>query len=308
MYLLKSIPTYKKDNRKPLQYLYESYFNLKNRGWILEDIFVQKDRIRNDEFFLPIISLRTKNKGKALWIISGIHGEEPAGPNAISKNIKFINKLKKKIPIVIFPLCNPKGYRRNWRYPERKVASRNHKLNKSVGSSVHLLPQSKNSKKPVRKIPDTKEAGAITEKVIKLLKYYPPLLTIDLHEDESRTRPYIYSQGKFGRYDPIAKEIIKILLRNKMPLKLEGRTRFNQSIKEGIVDEVSDGSIDELLAKERIIVNNRILKKPSAKTVIVVETTVHNIPLKKRVKVHSKIIKSIPKFWNMAKKDYKQYF
>jgi hypothetical protein len=41
---------------------------------------------------LPIIALRTPKKGKALWVISGIHGEEPAGPNAISdrKAIEFL--------------------------------------------------------------------------------------------------------------------------------------------------------------------------------------------------------------------------
>ena len=51
----------------------------------------------NKRKFLPILAFRTRLKGDALWIISGIHGEEPAGVNAIAKNVRYLNKLAKRI-------------------------------------------------------------------------------------------------------------------------------------------------------------------------------------------------------------------
>jgi len=105
----KGISTYNKDGRKSFYELLSQFFKLKEAGWIAEKVYDSKSL---DEFGinLPSFCFKTKKKGKALWILSGIHGEEPAGPNAIAENIAFLIELGKKIPIVLFPLCNPVGY------------------------------------------------------------------------------------------------------------------------------------------------------------------------------------------------------
>ena len=95
-----NVPTYKKDGRMPITEIYRKLSRLKESLWIDEVICSQRvDMKEYKRKFLPILGFRTRLKGDALWIIAGIHGEEPAGPNAIAKNIRFLNKLAKKIPI-----------------------------------------------------------------------------------------------------------------------------------------------------------------------------------------------------------------
>ena len=65
---------------------------------------------------LPVIALRSPTHGPAIWILAGIHGEEPAGPIAVADAIDDIAKLGAMRPVVLMPLLNPHGYARNWRY------------------------------------------------------------------------------------------------------------------------------------------------------------------------------------------------
>ena len=302
---MKSIKTYSLDKRAALEKLYLAYSKLKKHGWTEKTIYTQTEKINNKNISIPILSYKTRKKGKSLWIISGIHGEEPAGPNAIAENINYINKLAEKgIPIILLPLCNPKGYRKDWRYPGKKNAASSKEVydtSESVGSSEHYLPSLKNPLKPRMKKPASKEAEAITAHILKLSKEYPPLLVIDFHEDKSNTNSYIYSQGKLWANDPVAKEIVKILQKNKIPIQLNGKTRFKEEIINGIVSNIHDSSIDELLASENIILNNKLARGPSAKSVIVTETQRSTrIKLKKRIKADSEIILSLEKFWKTA--------
>ena len=83
---------------------------------------------------------RTTQQGPALWLLAGIHGEEPAGPNAIAASINVIAGLAKTgVPMVVIPLCNPVAYARNWRYPntpDRDWRGGGY----SVGDASYLLP------------------------------------------------------------------------------------------------------------------------------------------------------------------------
>src|SRR5271157_5247285 len=109
--------TYSKDKRKDIKILYKSFLSLPDHSWIIEPIDNHIIEEGKKKMIFPVLSLRTKKKGKAVWIISGTHGEEPAGPIAISENINFIKKLSSQgIPFVILPLSNPSGYYRHWRY------------------------------------------------------------------------------------------------------------------------------------------------------------------------------------------------
>lgn len=302
---ISKVCTFKKDKRKSVNELYRSFFKLKKTKWISNVLFNQKFKANEKDISLPILGFKTRRKGNALWIISGIHGEEPAGPNAISKNIKLLNKLSRQIPIVLLPLCNPKGYIKNWRYPGLKKARKNKKI-KSVGDSEHYLISLKNPRKPRKKKPSSKEAAAITNYVIKNSKKYPPLLVLDFHEDKGGKGIYIYSQGILGSDDPVAKEIVSILKKRKFQIYKRGNTVFNQEIKNGIVSGINDGSIDELLSSKNIIVKRRIKPGPSAKSVIVIETHIRRIPLKKRIRTHSYILKNSRRFFATINNIFKE--
>ncbi len=300
---LPKLETYKRDKRKPIDEIYNSFSKL-GKNWVGEIIAYQKaDSGKNKNILLPIIGFRTKNKGNAIWIIAGIHGEEPAGVNAIAKKLKFINKVGKRIPLVLLPLCNPSGYWRNWRYPNRKKMSRNHDIS-SIGDSEHYLIDLKEPNKPREKEPSSKVAKIFSAYVLRLSKKYRPFLVLDLHEDASKSKIYIYSQGRLGANDPIAKEIVSILKKKGLKMYEKGKTVFKQKILGGIVSNIHDGSIDELLSSKYIISGKRRVKGPYARSVIVVETNTIGIALSKRVNIHSKILKRIRKFYKISKSIY----
>jgi len=297
-----NVSTYKKDGRMSIIEVYRKFSRLKDSRWIKEILCSQRvDLKENKRKSLPILAFRTRQKGDALWIIAGIHGEEPAGVNAIAENIRFLNKLAKRIPIVLLPLCNPSGYRRNWRYP---TAKRNPKLSKleipSVGSSEHVLIDEKTGKAQAEKAIN-KEAEEISSYIIQHSENYKPLLVLDFHEDESAKKQYIYSQGKLKIYDPIARKIVKGLKKQGFKFYERGKTEFNEKIVKGIISDIKDGSIDELLSAERIIVNNQIKKGPDAKSVVVIETRTIDVPLKTRISAHSYILKSSKGIYALAK-------
>lgn len=292
------IKTYKKDGRMPINEVYKRLSKLKDSLWVKEVICSQKISLKNQVKYLPILAFRTRQKGDSLWIISGIHGEEPAGVNAIAKNIRLMNKLAKKIPIVLLPLCNPSGYARNWRYPDLKKPIRIG-IPESVGDSEHYL-LNKKGKARAKKLA-LKEAEELTSYIIKHSKKYKPLVVFDLHEDESARKLYIYSQGKLKNYDPIARKVVGILKKRGFRFYDRGKTSFGQKIIKGVVSNIEDGSIDELLSAEKIIVNGNLRKGPDAKSVVVIETTTLGIPLKKRLKAHSCILKSSKKVYSLAK-------
>jgi len=297
-----NVPTYKKDSRMPITEVYKRLSRLKDSRWIDEVICSQRiDMKEHKKKFLPILGFRTRLKGDALWIISGIHGEEPAGVNAIAKNIKFLNKLAKKIPIVLIPLANPSGYRRDWRYPTLKRKPKSDKVPvPSVGASEHVLIDKKTGN-PQAKNPINKESAELSKYVIENFENYPPLVVLDFHEDESAKKQYIYSQGKLKVYDPIARKVINVLKKHGFKFVERGRTSFNEKIFRGIVSNINDGSIDELLSAEEIIIKGKKIKGPDAKSVVVIETKTIGVPLKKRVKAHSYILKSAKSIYTLAK-------
>ncbi len=298
-----NVETYKKDGRMPIVDVYRKLSKLKDSRWIKETLFCQRiDLKENKRKSLPILAFRTRIKGDALWIISGIHGEEPAGVNAIAKNIRYFNKLAKRIPIVLLPLCNPSGYRRDWRYPTAKrESSKWDKLEiPTVSASEHFLIDEKTGKAQAKK-PINRESEEISSYIVQHAENYKPLLVLDFHEDESAKKQYIYSQGKLKNYDPIARKIVNILKKRDFKFYEKGRTSSNEKIIKGVVSNIQDGSIDELLSAEKIIVNNQIKDGPDAKSVVVIETRTIDVPLKKRVKAHSYILKSSKGIYALAK-------
>lgn len=283
---------YLEDGRRGLKELYRKFLEL-DSGWIKEVIFWQK----TEDYEIPVLAFRTKTKGKALWLFAGIHGEEPAGPNALCESIALLKEFEqKKIPMVIIPMCNPVGYLKNWRYPNEY---RDSTKGASVGDSEHLLLDK--NQRPRREAPISEDAHFFTKAVLKYIKARPPALLMDFHEDEDQkgvdALSYIYSQGELGVHDPIALMVVGILHSHDVQFKENGRTRFNDLIVNGIVNATNDGSVDELLAATQIYVNNKIVTKHSCHSVIVVETPTVDVPLEKRVKAQKEIMKDLESFF-----------
>ena len=263
------------DGRATLEQLASRFETLaRAHGWRHESVYAYPNGGG-----LSIDAWRTAHGGEALWVLSGIHGEEPAGPNAIAANLESLVALAKSgVPIVLIPLCNPRAYRNNWRYPN--TAERDwRKGGYSVGDAEYLLPALERDDQPRAAAPPGPDTEALTRAVLRLAAAYPPRLVLDLHEDELSTEGgYIYSQGTRPDDSPVGAEIIRLLREAGIPLRESGLTRFGEPIVEGVVsrDEkggpIRDGSIDELLAADTVRVDGASTRGPAAPTVIVVET------------------------------------
>jgi hypothetical protein len=267
---------YAADGRLPLGMIMERFNTLSSQhGWLAETIY--SDPVTPA---VAIKSWRTPHRGEALWVLSGVHGEEPAGPNAIAANLASLTQLAAAgVPIVVIPLANPNAYRHNWRYPNTPERDWKKGGGYSVGDAEHLLPDLETGSKPRADRAPGPETSALTQYVLQLAHQYPPRLVLDLHEDElSTTGGYIYSQGRQAEGNPAGAEIIRLLQATGIPLRQSGQTRFGETIVQGVISRddhggpIRDGSIDELLAATEVFVDGAKVRGPSADTVIVVET------------------------------------
>ena len=294
---------YVADGRATLAQLLERYESLaKRHGWQQETIYAYPDAPG-----LAIHAWRTSRPGPALWLIAGIHGEEPAGPNAIAAELDSIVKLAEAgVPIVLIPMCNPKAYRSNWRYPN--TAERDwRKGGYSVGDSEYLLPDLERGADPRAPAAPGPDTAALTKFMLQTAKSYPPQLVLDLHEDELSTEGgYIYSQGRNPDASPVSAEVIRVLKDAGIPIRMAGRTRFDEPIVAGVISRddkgapIRDGSIDELLASAEVFVDGVRERGPGAPTVIVVETPAFagsNFEL--RVAAQGAVVRQVQKLWEL---------
>jgi hypothetical protein len=278
------------DGRLPIGDLFRSYLSLVDQGWEL-DVVIRSQPMGTDES-LPIIALRTPQAGEAVWILSGIHGEETAGPNAIAESIDAIAALGQHRPVVLLPLTNPHGYARNWRYLNTPTYSPDID-GQSVGDSSHLLRDPKHLGAARASAPSSPEAAVITAYVLTQAQRYPPRWSIDLHEDDLISEGYVYSQGLLGASDPLASHAVALLRDHGIPIKRDGETRFGELIVEGIIGPVTDSSIDELMSAATVIVDGAERAGPAARTVLVFETPAAAIELPRRVAAHAALLRML---------------
>jgi len=278
------------DGRMPIEELYRSYLVLLDKGWELDT--VTRSRPEGRSYSLPIIALRTRRTGEAAWILSGIHGEEPAGPNAIALSLDEIAALGDHRAVVLLPLNNPHGYVNNWRYLNRADYSETQE-GQSVGDSSHLLADPADPTRARAARPSSPEADAITAYILAQLADYPPAASIDLHEDNLIHEGYVYSQGRLGATDPLALIAVRALQDNGIPLKMGGETRFGEPIFSGIIGPVTDSSIDELMSADYLVVAGQQVRGPAARTVLVFETPAARATLNKRVNAHAALLKQL---------------
>ena len=284
-----AIPTHA-DGRMPLQQLYAAYVGLTQKGWHLDIVGYSKPYGTTKE--LPIIALRSPRPGAAIWILSGIHGEEPAGPIAVAEAIEDLAALAESFPVVLIPLCNPHGYARNWRYLNMPTYSETIE-GQSVGDSSHLLPDLEEPTKPRAAKASSPEAGALTGYLVRLAESYPPRISIDLHEDDLIREGYVYSQGELGADDELAIEAVRVLQEHGIPIKAQGKTRFGEDIVSGIIGPVTDSSIDELIGAEDILIDGQLRAGPAARTVLVFETPAKDMTLAQRKAAHLALLRRL---------------
>ncbi len=258
------------DGRASIQSLYRIWLGLVEHGWKAE--LVVQSAPAGTDLPLPVIALRSPTPGPAIWILAGIHGEEPAGPNAVADAIDDIAKLGAMRPVVLMPLLNPHGYARNWRYLNIAVYSENVD-GESVGDSSHLLPSAENPQQARAKAPSSAEADAITAYILRRVADYPPVTSIDLHEDNLIGEGYVYSQGAEGEKDELAIAAVGVLREAGVPVKMDGATRFDEPIVGGIVGPVTDSSIDELMSARQVVHGGSSRPGPAAHTVLVLRNS-----------------------------------
>jgi len=298
-----NLDPYDADGRAPLGELYARYHDLTAQfGFEKVPIYTfNADGVKEPEAIM-VYGYRTPGAGAALWVLAGIHGEEPAGPIAIAQNIVPLGQVGQEIPLVILPLLNPQGYWRNWRYFDARGDGR---LGHSVGDAQHYLLSTADPHRTRTTFPSSEAAGAVTQFVLDTARLYPPLLVLDHHEDDELPGYYIYSQGAKGTQDEVAHEVLRILADSRLPSVTSGRTSFGEIVQGGIVvgedgRPVKDGSIDELLASDVILVAGEAVTKPAARTALVIETPVVNVPLQIRIEAHSAILRQLRRLWRLA--------
>ena len=276
------------DGRAPIEALYSKYLSLVDQGWKAE-VVVQSQPAGTTQP-LPVIALRSPAAGPAIWILAGVHGEEPAGPNAIASTIDDIAKLGAHRPVVLMPLLNPQGYARSWRYlnmPTYSAEVDGH----SVGDSSHLLPSADDAARARAPAASSPEADAITAFILRRQADYPTVISIDLHEDNLINEGYVYSQGVAGAKEEIAITAVNVLREAGVPIKMSGKTRFEEPVERGIIGPVTDSSIDELMSARSLVVGGAAKPGPAATTVLVPETPAAALPLEKRVAAHAALLK-----------------
>ena len=296
--------TYAVDGRLPLSSLYARFLSLTDGGpWRLDTVYSYPG-----DASLKIVALRTPKAGPALWILAGIHGEEPAGPNAAARSLDRFRALADSgVPVVLLPLCNPKAYRGNWRYPNTPDRDWRKGGGYSVGDAEHLLPDLKTGDGPRAPASPGPENEALTAYALELSRTYPPELVLDFHEDELSTEGgYVYSQGAVPEGNPVASEVIGALRESRIPIRLSGKTRFGETINGGVISRgddglpLRDGSIDELLAATTVFADGKKRAGPSARTVIVVETPAYSgSRLERRVAAQAAVLSKLDLLWRL---------
>jgi Succinylglutamate desuccinylase / Aspartoacylase family len=278
------------DGRAPIESLYRQYLSLVDRGWSAETVALSAPAGTTTP--LPIVALRSPRPGPAVWLLAGIHGEEPAGPNAIAASIDEIAELGAQRPVVLMPLLNPQGYARSWRYLNVPVYSATVDGH-SVGDSSHLLPAGNDPASPRAAAASSPEADAITAWVLRHQADYPAVVSLDLHEDNLIDQGYVYSQGVAGANDELARAAVAVLRESSVPLKMDGETRFGEPVRLGIIGPVTDSSIDELMGAQQVIVGGERRPGPGAGTVLVFETPAAALPLARRIAAHAALIRRL---------------
>jgi hypothetical protein len=324
----KYLELYSTDGRRSVETILEIYQQLVDAGWKSEQICDQsettddKSGVKNPIIAFkspPAIQATEENPLETFWILAGVHGEEPAPQEAFANEMSTLIELGQTEAIVFVGMLNPKGRRYDWRYEnEYRDFHKGH----SVTDSEHLLLVLDNNGHPqepyqVRMAqPVCETANRITQWVVRNSRSCLPKLVVDHHEDRvpekfpdgdprNITSCYVYVSGQGDATMEVADIVIQALKNVGMPIADSGRTRFDEPIENGIVRNVSDGSIDEFFTSVKYFDPTKgFCAKIATDTAIVIETTIPfdgSIPLVDRVKAQQSVIRQYPVIWSKVK-------
>lgn len=202
--------------------IYESYLNRLSKitdGWN-----VSRKKLNNGFDFLTL----KINEGaeKSLCFSAGIHGEEPAGPEAVLKFVEQV-KVPKDVFVMIFPCVNPYGFNR--------------------GSRRNAFRQDIN-----RRFCD-KLLSNEAKTVYGLLKSNPVDLFVSLHEWSGKDGFYMYASDKIKK-----KELLEIpKLASKWFTVFNNRKVNGEDVDGGIIWHPDEGYQD---ARSKCTLENRVFK------------------------------------------------
>ena len=194
---------------------------------------------------------------KRVLIISGQHGEETSGPWALLHFIRKFRDMLKDASISFLPIENVRGF---------KV----HRRDDSTGEPTNYMLDKKG------KLRDRGEISNILKNNFNLLKACSKDGLLNLHEDNSSAGFYLYVNGNVD--SPAVKAMIESG-RQYFDFKKDGKYTDNGTyeLKNGIIDNFSDGSLDDALHKS------------GTNLTVTLEVPDDDIPLAKRILFGSKM-------------------
>ena len=279
------------DGRAPIESLYHASIGLVGQGWTAE--VIASSEPPGTSAGLPIVALRSPKNGPAIWILAGIHGEEPAGPNAVAEAIADIARARRAPSRRAAAAPQPARLRAELALPQRRRVLRG---SRRTQRRRFLAPAAVRRRSGARARECPVEPGsALRSRPGSCAEQadYPTVISLDLHEDNLIDEGYVYSQGVAGAEDELAISAVAVLHESGVPIKAGGTTRFDEPIARGIIGPVSDSSIDELLGAREVIVDGERRRGPGAQTVLVLETPAAALPLERRVAAHSALLRAL---------------
>ena len=99
-----------------------------------------------------------------------------------------------------------------------------------------------------------------------------------------------------GAAEELAITAVGVLRDEGVPIKLNGKTRFDEPVERGIIGPVADSSIDELMSARQVIVDGNTRLGPGAETVLVLETPAAALPLAQRVAAQAALLRLLSKY------------
>eukprot|EP00829_Urostomides_striatus_P001744 TRINITY_DN1190_c0_g1_i2.p1 TRINITY_DN1190_c0_g1~~TRINITY_DN1190_c0_g1_i2.p1 ORF type:complete len:285 (-),score=68.11 TRINITY_DN1190_c0_g1_i2:43-897(-) len=263
------------DNRLSLKEIYAIWDETIPSTWFTRLIATQKLKLPNgQEVTLPIFAYYNSLEIDTI-LIGGIHGREPAGAVAITKEASFIVEQGENRSILVLPLMNPWGYYNHIRYGPS---------GNSVTDCMYALGRDK--------APLCEESEKIVHFFLNEIKILKGATVLDLHEDPGyeeggtpykETGTYLYLIGEDAKSHQITHQIKSQLQKCPLPLINNGMTRFHETIKDGIIENSPDGSIDEFLS---VLGASPVL---TLETLLLSETCP---PINARVNVYQQVIRS----------------
>lgn len=297
---------YVADGRLPIDEIYQELDgNFLRHDWTKHKILVNFATTQEGvRLHVPIYTYTSplwdsRQPTDSVWVMGGVHGEEPAGPIAIAKSAaKLVEIAKNGTSFVVGALHNPSGYTLDWRYFNRYRSDAPPGL--SVTDSEHILPKLDNPIEMRTKQASNPYAKSILDWYLEIKKTYKPWLVFDLHEDSYMVSnpndpcpdtSYCYVGGDKKRIWRICQNITDTFITAGFPMQKDGRVAQGSDgfdVENGFVWNCSDGSFDEKLALEAV-------------AAFVIETPRKpDISLERRVGAHMNIIANIPDYCEMV--------